>query len=153
MPVLRSMLLNATLQKRCQVIRNRKDNRPKHEGLLVDFLLGRQVLKISFGGIPDSRSAYIAVSCALPFSISNLHVGALFCSWASKTLQNLRLALGSPEPSGTFRNLPKPSGTFAPEPAPAHTGTLRNPPKPSGTCACDPHRRTQELIWAEEPTS
>ena len=36
--------------------------------------------KISLGGIPNSRSTYIAVSCALAFSISNLHMGALFCS-------------------------------------------------------------------------
>ena len=36
--------------------------------------------EIRFGGIPNSRSAYIAVSCALAFSISNLHMRALFCS-------------------------------------------------------------------------
>ena len=76
----------------------------------------------------------------------------------------------SPEPSGTFRNLPpeptrqnppepsgtclwnppKSSGTFRnlpPEPTPARTGTFRNFPEPSsGTCSCDPHRHTPELI-------
>ena len=33
------------------------------------------------------------------------------------------------------------------------SGTFRNLPEPSGTCACDPHRRTPELIWAEDPIS
>ena len=47
----------------------------------------------------------------------------------------------SPEPSGTF-----PSGT--------RTRTRRNLLEPSsGTCSCDPHRRTPELIWAEDPIS
>ena len=83
----------------------------------------------------------------------------------------------SPEPSGTFQDLPEPtlrnlpeptSGTYAsmpsgtfrnvpPEPTPAHAGTLRNLPEPSetssGTCSCDPHRHTPELIWAEDPIS
>ena len=88
----------------------------------------------------------------------------------------------TPEPSGTFRNLPPEptpahAGTFRnlhqhtsepfrifrnlpPEPTPAHTGTLRNLPEPnppepfsSGTCSWDPHRRTPELIWAEDPMS
>ena len=53
----------------------------------------------------------------------------------------------TPELSGTFRNPP-------PEPTPFYTGTLRNLPEPSsGTCSCDPHRRTPELIWAEDPIS
>ena len=105
-----------------------------------------------------------SVMCLGVLNISNLHMGALFCSWASKTLQNLRLALDSPEPlhlppPPTLRNFLKP-------PAPSETlqnsgtctstrrnlaepcGTLRNPPEPSGTCACDRHRRTPELIWA-----
>ena len=74
----------------------------------------------------------------------------------------------TPEPSGTFRNLPPEptpahAGTFRnllPEPTPAHTRTLRNLPEPnppepfsSGTCSWDPHRRTPELIWAEDPMS
>ena len=53
----------------------------------------------------------------------------------------------TPEPSGTFRNLP-------PEPTPAHPGTLQNLLEPSsGTCSCDPHRHTPEPIWAEDPIS
>ena len=68
----------------------------------------------------------------------------------------------SPEPaSETYtilhRNSPELSGTrlrnlhhFTPEPS----GTFRNLPEPSsGTCSCDPHRRTPELIWAEDPIS
>ena len=88
------------------------------------------------------------------------------CTWVHcflnfETLRNL-----PPEPApahtGTFRNFPKPSGTCfrnlhkrASEPS----GTcLRNLPRahrnvlePSRTCACDPHRRTPELFWAEDP--
>ena len=88
----------------------------------------------------------------------------------TETLRNLpELVSGTntntPEPSGTFRNLPEPSGTFRtlpPEPTPSgtlrnlppHTGTLRNLPEPSsGTSSCEPHRRTPELIWAEDPIS
>ena len=85
-------------------------------------------------------------------------------------LQNLRIHRSPPKSSGTclrnpsgtcLRNLhqhtPEPSGTFwnlPPEPTPAHAGTLRNLPEPSsGTCSCDPHRHTPELIWAEDPIS
>ena len=77
-------------------------------------------------------------------------------------LRNLTAHTGAlrnlPEPaSGTYtahtgalRNLPEPaSGTYT-----AHTPALRNLPEPSsGTCSCDPHRRTPELIWAEDPIS
>ena len=102
----------------------------------------QRVEKISFGGIPNSKSAYIAVSCALAFSISNLHMGALLLAKPSRTCSW----------PFTLRNRPEPPHT--PKAAtPAHTGTLWNPAEPSGTCACDPHRRTPELIWAEDPVS
>ena len=69
------------------------------------------------------------------------------------------------ELSGTFRNLPPELTPFykgtlrtfrnpPPELTQTHSGTLRNLPEPSsGTCSCDPHRRTPELIWAEDPIS
>ena len=88
---------------------------------------------------------------------------------ASGTYTNMRG--NSPEPSGTFRDLPfrnlppEPTPAYTgtlrnlPEPAsgtytPAHAGTLRNLPEPSSTtCSCDPHRHKPELIWAEDPIS
>ena len=61
-----------------------------------------------------------------------------------------KICRNPPEPSGTFRNAPEPvSGTY--------TSTRRNIPELpeplSGTCSSDPHRRTPELIWAEDPIS
>ena len=81
------------------------------------------------------------------------HAGNVITKRCSKTITWLLLSRlqgnkpRSPEPSGTFRNLP-------PEPTPARAGTRRNLLEPSsGTCSCDPHRRTPELIWAEDPIS
>ena len=75
----------------------------------------------------------------LPLEPTPTRAGTLRnCSEPSKTFWN--------QPFGTFRNLP-------PEPTPAYAGTLRNLPEPSGTCSCDPHQRTPELIWAEDPIS
>ena len=56
--------------------------------------------------------------------------------------------LHSPEPSGTFRDLPEPTFRNLPEPTSktyAYTGTLRNPPEPSGICLRDLHHFTPEL--------
>ena len=64
--------------------------------------------------------------------------------------------------TGTLRHLPElASGTYtsthrnSPELASGtYTSTHRNSPEPSsGTCSCDPHRRTPELVWAEDPIS
>ena len=49
--------------------------------------------------------------------------------------------LHSPEPSGTFRDLPEPTFRNLPEPTSktyAYTGTLQNLPEPSGTCLRNP---------------
>ena len=101
--------------------------------------------KISFGGIPNSSRLMpslttLAHSCSavvLPIwtmsSPKEIQKQSHSCScqgWKAtnhtETLLNLAKHWNSPEPSGTFRQLP-------PERTPAHAGTLRNFPEPSGT--------------------
>ena len=68
--------------------------------------------------------------------------------------------LHSPEPSGTFGDLPEPTFRNLPEPTSktyGYTGTLRNLPEPSGTCLRNLHHFTPELsgtFWnlPPEPT-